>query len=93
MSNARTAHNGRIMNPESKKLIKTLIENPEKKFNKKALAEEADVSRDALYRRWDEIEQLVLDEKDNKYKLNKESDAVEHFRAILEKVEEVSKAA
>ena len=66
---------GRIMNPESKKLLSTLIKNPEREFNKKELAEEAEISRDALYRRWNSMEQLgVLEDTGSRYKLNQDND-------------------
>ena len=79
---------GRIMNPESKKLLKTLIKNPEREFNKKELAEEAEISRDALYRRWGSMEQLgVLEETGSRYKLNQDNDTVSQLKAIINKIE------
>lgn len=79
---------GRIMNPESKKLLKTLIKNPEREFNKKELAEEAEISRDALYRRWNSMEQLeLLEETGSRYKLNQDNDTVSQLKAIINKIE------
>ena len=84
----RNEHEGRIMNPESKKLLNTLIQNPEREFNKKELAEEAEISRDALYRRWDSMEQLgVLEETGSRYKLNQDNDTVSQLKAIINKIE------
>jgi predicted AAA+ superfamily ATPase len=81
-------HEGRIMNPESKKLLSTLIKNPEREFNKKELAEEAEVSRDALYRRWESMEQLgVLEDTGSRYKLNQDNDTVSQLKAIINKIE------
>ena len=79
---------GRIMNPESKKLLSTLIKNPEREFNKKELAEEAEISRDALYRRWNSMEQLgVLEDTGSRYKLNQDNDTVSQLKAIINKIE------
>ena len=75
-----------IMNPESKKLLNTLIQNPEREFNKKELAEEAEISRDALYRRWDKFEQLVLEEKGSKYKL-RDNSLVHNLKQIIAEID------
>lgn len=77
-----------IMDEISHPLIKTLIQNPERLFNKKELAEEAEVSRDALYRRWDSIEQLgILKEKGSNYKLDRENRLVYHLKEIITEID------
>jgi hypothetical protein len=77
-----------ILDQQTKKILKTLIENPERMFDKKGLAEEAGISRDALYNRWDSIDQIgVFKEKSNTYGLNEDKDAVELLKKLLNKVE------
>ena len=84
----RNKHEGRIMNPESKKPLNTPIKNPERKFNKKELAKKAGISRDALYRRWDDIEQLgILRDTGSNYKLKRDDSLVYHLREIINKIE------
>ena len=81
-------YNGHIMDPHSKKIIETLLENPEREFNKKELAEVAGVSRDALYRRWEPLNQLdILQDNGSNYKLKRDKSMVYHLRELLKNVE------
>lgn len=81
-------YEGNIMDKQSKKLIKTLIENPEREFNKRELANEAGISRDALYNRWDKLNKLgILEDADSNYKLKRDKDMVYHLREIINKLD------
>ncbi|MDY6789531.1 MAG: Lrp/AsnC family transcriptional regulator [Candidatus Nanohaloarchaea archaeon] len=41
-----------ILDEITVQIVETLLDNPKIPYNKKQLAEAADISRDALYRRW-----------------------------------------
>ena len=87
-------YEGHIMDPQSKKIIRTLIENPEREFNKKELAEVAGVSRDALYRRWEPLNQLgILQDTGSNYKLKRDKSMVYHLRELLKDIDETSPEA
>lgn len=78
----------RIMDEISRPLLKTLLINPDKSFTKKDLAEEAEVSRDALYRRWEGLEKLgIVKEDEHKYTLNKESELSQALADIIVQLE------
>ncbi|MDY6769524.1 MAG: Lrp/AsnC family transcriptional regulator, partial [Candidatus Nanohaloarchaea archaeon] len=44
-----------LLDDVTMKIVDTLLDNPAIPYNKSQLAEAADVSRDALYRRWDTL--------------------------------------
>ena len=54
-----------ILDSVTLKIAKTLFENPETPYNKTSLAEAADVSKDALYNRWNTLVEGGLVKKAN----------------------------
>ena len=78
-----------IMDKITKQILKVLFENPERKFNKKELAEEAGVSRDAFYRREEPLNELgLLKEKEHDYGLNQEGGLNKSLKKVLSKIDE-----
>lgn len=49
-----------IFDDETRKMLDKLIEQKDRQFNKSELAEESGISRDALYRRWDDLVDLGI---------------------------------
>lgn len=79
----------KILDAETEKILKALMDNPEREFNKSELAEEAGISRDALYRRFDGFKELgIVTEEDNKYTLNEENDLTETLESIVNALKE-----
>jgi response regulator of citrate/malate metabolism len=79
----------KFFNEETEKVLRTLLDEPEREFNKKELAEEAEISRDALYRRWDDLEQLeVIKKVDNKFTLNQDGELIDELESILDTLSE-----
>ena len=71
------------------KIVDTLLDNPSIPYNKNQLAEAADISRDALYRRWDVLlEYSILKKSEvgssgDYWELDQNSDTVEAIARIL----------
>lgn len=78
-----------ILDDVTVKIVDTLLDNPAIPYNKNQLAEAANVSRDALYRRWDSLlEHNILKKSDigakgDYWELNEDSDTVEAITRIL----------
>ncbi|MDY6777793.1 MAG: winged helix-turn-helix domain-containing protein [Candidatus Nanohaloarchaea archaeon] len=78
-----------ILDPVTRKVVEVLLENPDVPYNKSSLAEEAGVSRDALYRRWDTlmdmgiVEEVTMGSEASYYSLHGESEAVEAIQKLL----------
>jgi len=64
----------------TKQVATVLLENPEIAYNQSTLAEAAGISRDALYRRWDNyketglIEEADVESQTTHWKLNSDSE-------------------
>jgi response regulator of citrate/malate metabolism len=71
------------------KIVDTLLENPTIPYTKTQLADAAGISRDALYRRWNDLQaydiiQRAEDETGGDYwTLNQEADAVKALATLL----------
>ncbi|MFC5133488.1 MULTISPECIES: Lrp/AsnC family transcriptional regulator [Haloferacaceae] len=71
------------------KIVETLLENPTIPYTKTQLADAADISRDALYRRWNDLQaydiiQRAEDETGGDYwTLNQEADAVKALATLI----------
>lgn len=78
-----------LLDDVSTTIVDTLLDNPAIPYNKSQLADAADVSRDALYRRWDTlVERGILKKSDvgakgTYWELNEDSDVVEAIARIL----------
>lgn len=82
-----------IFDETSLKILKVLIENPKIPYNKSELARQAEVSRHALYKRWDGIEELGIvkkadvEGKQEYYELDSNSDLVDAISKTLVELE------
>jgi len=71
------------------KIVETLLENPTIPYTKTQLADAAGISRDALYRRWNDLQandiiQRAEDETGGDYwTLNQEADAVKALATLI----------
>lgn len=80
-----------IIDEVTEKVLRVLLENPKIPYTKSSLAEVSDVSRDALYRRWDKFKELEIIEeaptggKQEHYRLNSDSDIVNQIGKLLYK--------
>lgn len=78
-----------ILDDITLKIVDTLLDNPSIPYNKNQLAEAAEVSRDALYRRWDAIithnilKKADIGAEGDYWELNQDSDTVEAIARIL----------
>lgn len=76
------------------KIMRTLLENPEREYNKSELAKESEVSRDSLYKRWDALvnDDLIIEKDTRNFTLNTDSEIVKAFATLVfseDKKEEV----
>lgn len=71
------------------KIVDTLLDNPAIPYNKNQLAEAAEISRDALYRRWDALiafnilKKSDVGSKADYWELDENSETVEAIARIL----------
>jgi len=78
-----------ILDDITRKIVDLLLDHPTTPYTKTQIAENADISRDALYRRWNalvgfNIIERAPDESGGDYwKLNIESDLVEAIATLL----------
>lgn len=79
-----------ILDPVTRKVVEVLLENPGVPYNKSSLAREADVSRDALYRRWETfvemgvVREVQTGSESSYYRLHEDSETVEAIEKLLE---------
>mgnify|MGYP002762333808 CR=1 FL=1 len=77
-----------IMDEYSKKILKTLLKNPDRSYTKKHLAEQSGVSREALYARWDQIQKLgIIKEDRHKYTLDRTAELSQTLADLIVKIE------
>lgn len=73
----------------TKEIAEVLLENPKVAYNRSSLAEAADVSRDALYRRWNSfkkaglIEEAEVESETTHWQLNSDSSIAENLGSLL----------
>lgn len=78
-----------ILDEVTEKILRVLLENPTIPYNKSTLAEVSNVSRDALYRRWDKFKELgIIEESEigggsKYYQLNTDSELVDQIGRML----------
>ncbi|MFB6100625.1 MAG: winged helix-turn-helix domain-containing protein [Candidatus Nanohalobium sp.] len=78
-----------IIDEVTEKVMRVLLENPKIPYTKSSLAEASNVSRDALYRRWDKFKELgIIEEaptggKQEYYRLNSDSEIVNEIGKLL----------
>ncbi len=78
-----------ILDDVTVKVVGTLLDNPSIPYSKSQLAEAADISRDALYRRWDAlIENDIVKKSDvesggDYWELDQDSEKVEAIAKLL----------
>lgn len=78
-----------ILDDITLRIVQTLLDNPLIPYTKTQLADAADVSRDALYRRWDELQSYdILERAESEsggdyWRLNQDSDAVRAIATLL----------
>ncbi|MCU4753473.1 hypothetical protein OB919_16025 [Halobacteria archaeon AArc-curdl1] len=78
-----------ILDTVTLKVAKTLLENPTIQYNQSTLAEAADVSRDALLRRWDTLTEIGLLQKADvessidHWKLNSDSEIANTLSKLI----------
>lgn len=78
-----------ILDEITVKIVDTLLDNPTIPYNKNQLAEAADVSRDALYRRWEALRENNIVKKSevksggDYWELDGSSETVEAIAKIL----------
>jgi len=76
-------------------IVKTLIDNPERNYTKKSLAEASDVDRSSIYHRWDTLTELDIlkkasvESKRDYYIFNRDSKASKLLEEFLEDIIEV----
>lgn len=81
-----------IFDESSLKILTTLLENPKITYNKTQLAEQSNVSRDALYRRFPTLKEkgIVIDSsapgESSFYQLNTESELVNSIGKTLDEL-------
>jgi len=73
----------------TKEIVEVLLENPTMPYSKTSLADAADISKDALYRRWDDfkevglVEQADVESKTEHWRLNSDSSIANNLGSIL----------
>ena len=78
-----------ILDDVTVKVVDTLLDNPSIPYSKSQLAEAADISRDALYRRWDAlVENNIVKKSDvesggDYWELDQDSEKVEAIAKLL----------
>lgn len=78
-----------ILDDVTVKVVDTLLDNPSIPYSKSQLAEAADISRDALYRRWDAlVENNIVKKSDvesggDYWELDQGSEKVEAIAKLL----------
>ena len=78
-----------ILDEVTEKIMRVLLENPKIPYTKSSLAEVSNVSRDALYRRWDKLQELgIIEEaptggKQSHYRLNTDSEIANQIGKLL----------
>lgn len=83
-----------IMDATLAKVVEFLLKNPVMDYSKTDLANEADVSRSTLYRKWKVLEELSILKKSRKYqntqlyKLNTDSPVVDELGRLKRRLEE-----
>lgn len=71
------------------KIVETLLENPTIPYTKTQLADAADISRDALYRRWNDLQSYdIVQRAENEtggdyWTLNQQADAVKALATLI----------
>lgn len=92
MSSATTRHDTQtntLLDDITIKIVTTLLENPTIPYTKTQLADAAEISRDALYRRWNDLqEHEIIQRADNEdgrdyWTLNQQSDAVKALTTLI----------
>ena len=80
---------GHFLDSVTKEIVEVLLENPKIAYNRSSLAEAADVSRDALYRRWDSfketglIEEAEVESETDHWRLNPDSSIADNLGSLL----------
>ncbi len=78
-----------ILDDVTVQIVETLLDNPTIPYTKSQLAEAADISRDALYRRWDALQRYdILERAESEtggdyWRLDQQSDAVKAIATLL----------
>lgn len=73
----------------TKEIVEVLLENPKIPYSKTSLAEEANISKDALYRRWHSfkevglVEEAEVESKTQHWRLNSESSIADNLGSLL----------
>ncbi|MFB1064914.1 hypothetical protein [Natrinema sp. H-ect4] len=73
----------------TKEIVEVLLENPKMPYSKTSLAEAADVSPDALYRRWEDfkeaglVEEADVESKTQHWQLNSDSSIADNLGSLL----------
>jgi DNA-binding transcriptional ArsR family regulator len=86
-----------ILNPTIRKIMDVLLDHPNVGYSKKELAEAAGISRSALYNSWDTLEENGIVKEKKKYggttlyRLNPDSELVNHLGRIIDSEVEVEK--
>lgn len=83
-----------VLNKTIRKVMDVLLDHPNVGYSKKELAEEAGVSRSALYNAWSTLEENGIVEEKKKYggttlyRLNSSSELVNHLGKVIDRVED-----
>lgn len=78
-----------ILDEVSEKIMRVLLENPRIPYTKSSLAKNAEVSRNALYRRWEKFQELgIIEEAPSGgerelYRLNVDSEIANQIGEML----------
>ena len=78
-----------ILDDVTVKIVDTLLDNPAIPYSKTQLAEASDISRDALYRRWDSLVRNNIVKKSNVessgdyWELDQDSEKVEAIARLM----------
>lgn len=80
-----------LVDDVTRAIVTTLLDNPTIPYTKTQLAEAAEISRDALYRHWDDLQAYnIIQRADNEtggdyWTLNQQSEAVKALATLIQR--------